>query len=162
MHLEQSKQVLKESLLFRELNDAHLDLVLLTCEEANYVTGDIIFRQGDPGDALYLIARGEVEIVLYSSRPTDEPVIITILTPGSCFGEVTLVEEGPRTATTRCHTDVQLLRIPRNRLLRLSNDYPEIGYRIIRRIAADLALKIRENNLRTQVFMKPVTADSNN
>lgn len=157
MHLEESKQILRECPLFSELNEAQLDLVLLTCEEANFMPGEAIFMQGDPGDALYIVVRGEVEILLESPKPGEEPVSLSLMTTGQNFGEVTLVEEGTRTATARARTAVQLIRIPRQRLLRLSGNYPEIGFHIVRRIAADMALKIRDMNLsvRTQIFWQP-------
>lgn len=157
MHLEESKQVLGSCPLFSELNEAQLQLVLLTCEEANFLPGEIIFRQGEPGDALYIVVRGEVEILLEAPAPGEEPALLAVMTNGQNFGEVTLVEEGKRTATARARTAVQLIRIPRQRLLRLSSNYPEIGFHVVRRIAADMALKIRAMNqdVRTQIFWQP-------
>ncbi len=154
MHLQEIKRVLRNSDLFRDLNEIHLDLVLIACEEIGYLAGEYIFRQDDPGDALYIIARGDVQIMLESNTPGEESIPIAVLKENSTFGEVILVEEGQRTASVRCITDAQLIRIPRMRLLKLCHDYPEIGFRIMFRMAAELALKLRSSNLniREQLF----------
>ena len=160
MHLEESKRILRHSDLFSELNDIHLGLVLMVCEETKYLADEYIFRQDDPGDAVYIIARGTVEIVLEPEKAGDASIPVAILGETSTFGEVILVDVGSRTASVRCKTDAQLIRIPRARLLKLCNDYPEIGFHIMRRIAAELALKLRASNLniREQLFWKPPLA----
>lgn len=161
MHLQESKNVLRSSDLFRDLNEIHLDLVLMVCEEANYLAGEYIFFQDDPGDALYILARGDVEILLEPEEEGGKTISIAILPAINTFGEVILVEEGQRTATARCKTDAQLLRIPRNQLLKLCYDYPEIGFHIMYRIAAELALKLQDSNLniREQLFENPLLKD---
>ena len=155
MHLQESKRVLRQCDLFNDLNEIHLDLVLMVCEEINYVAGKIIFRQGDPGDAIYIIAQGEVEIILESDE--DEELIVATLSEESTFGEVILVEESRRTATARSK-GTQLIRIPRTRLLKLCYDYPEIGFHIMYRIAAELASKLNDSNvnIREQLFPQDV------
>ncbi len=147
MHLEESKNVLRKSELFRELNDIHLDLILMVCEEATYDTDEIIFHQDDPGEALYIIARGAVEIILEPEDPTAEPFQVATLTGGETFGETVLIEEGQRSATARTVATTELLRLPRQRLVALTEDYPEIGFKIMRRMAADLMEKLHTANM---------------
>jgi CRP-like cAMP-binding protein len=79
---------------------------------------------------------------------------VTVLGENGTFGEILLVDEGTRSASARCRVDTQLLRISRNRLLKLCYDYPEIGFHIMHRIAAELARKLRSSNLdiREQLF----------
>ncbi|MGC9358230.1 MAG: cyclic nucleotide-binding domain-containing protein [Anaerolineae bacterium] len=146
MHIEESKRVLRNTQLFQDLNDSHLDLILMICEEKNCRAGEVIFHQDDPGAALYIVARGEVEIYLEPEQPGDEPVQLAILEENATFGETILVEAGRRSAGARSHTDAQLLRIPRQQMVKLMSDYPEIGFRILRRMAADLTAKLRSAN----------------
>jgi CRP/FNR family transcriptional regulator, cyclic AMP receptor protein len=148
MHLEESRHTLMRSSLFQGLKDSYLDIILMICEEARYVAGEYVFREGDPGDSVYLVAQGAVEIMLEPRSDEEKQIPVTILAATSTFGEVTLVEENSRrTASVRCRSDAQLLRLRRDRLLRLCNDYPGIGFRIMRRIAAELATKLRSSNL---------------
>lgn len=144
MHLTESKQILRSTYLFKDLNEIHLDLVLMICEEMNVVAGQEIFHLDEAGDALYIIARGDVEIVL--DPPDKPPLRLSVLGPGQIFGETVLLEEGRRSASARCLHDGTLLRIPGKRLARLAEDYPEIGFRIMRRMAAELMAKLREAN----------------
>jgi len=146
MHLEDIKRALKSSHLFEDLHESHLDLVLMVCEELNYQANQVIFHQDDPGDALYIIARGEVEIIL-ESEGADDAVELATLKDYDTFGEAILIEQGVRSATARCLTPVSLVRLPRQRLIRLVNNYPEIGFYIMRRMAADLMEKLRAANL---------------
>lgn len=156
MRLEESKHVLHQSDLFNDLNEIHLDLVLMVCEEINYLAGEYLFRQDDPGDAVYIIARGEVEVILEPKNPGEPEISLAAFGENSTFGEVILVQEGNRTASARCKTDAQLIRIPRKRLLKLCYDYPEIGFNIMYRIAAELAQKLGNSNvnIQEQLFAK--------
>ncbi len=161
MHLQDSKRVLRSSDLFRDLNDIHLDLVLMVCEESNYLAGEYIFHQGDTGDALYILAEGEIGIFLEPDNETEEALQVATFEAVSTFGEVILVEEGHRTASVLCTTNAHLLRIPKDRLLKLCYDYPEIGFRIMYRMAAELAIKLHDSNLtiREQLFEEPIIMD---
>lgn len=163
MHLEESKRVLRRSDLFQDLSSTHIDLVLMVCEELNHLAGDYVFRENDPGDSIYLIAQGVVEVVLEPHTDDETPIAVAVMAPTSTFGEVTLVEQnGQRTASVRCRTDAQLIRIPRERLLKLCKDYPAIGFHVMRRIAAELATKLRSSNLSIReyhLFYKPFEED---
>ncbi len=147
MHLQESKEILRKSDLFRDLNDIHLGLVMMVCEESNHLAGEYIFHQDDPGDALYIVAHGEVDIVLEPKEAGESTLFITTLKEEDTFGEVILVEEATRTASVVCRTDVQLLRLPRRRLLKLCHDYPAIGFHIMYRLAAELAHKLHSSNM---------------
>ena len=76
-------------------------------------------------------------------------VTIATLRRGQSFGEVALVDQGLRSASARCAANgTQLLVIPRDKLILLCDTYPQLGYRLMRNLAADLALKIRSTDLR--------------
>jgi CRP/FNR family transcriptional regulator len=145
MHIDESRRVLRDSYLFRDLNETHLELILMICEEIAYDAGDVIFRQEEPGDALYIVGRGEVQVFLETE---GEELELALLGEKETFGESILVEEGGRSAGIRCRTPVQLLRLPRRQIVRLMANYPEIGYRILHRMAADLMLKLQSANRR--------------
>lgn len=156
MHIREIKKILRQCGLFRDLNEIHMDLILMVCEEIGYLAGEFIFHQDDPGDALYIVARGKVTIFLEPQDPLGTPIPMAVSVENNSFGEIILVDEGRRTASARCRTDTQLVRISRDRLLRLCKNYPEIGFHIMHRMAAELALKLRSNNrgIRDQLFAK--------
>ena len=151
---------LHESDLFYNLTATQLELVDSLCEERNYEIGDLIIEENSRETELYLIIRGSVNILvnpsLVSPRSDEnlQPVVIATLRQGQSFGEVALVDEGVRTASARAaEKNTQLLRIQRNRIMLICNSYPELGYRVMFNLASDLALKMRNTDLKIREIL---------
>jgi CRP/FNR family transcriptional regulator, cyclic AMP receptor protein len=88
------------------------------------------------------------------------PQTIATLRRGQSFGEMSLVDEGLRSAGTRCsQQDTHLLVIPRDKLMLLCDTYPQLGYRLMRNLAADLAMKIRHTDLQVREQLTWVQGD---
>jgi len=146
---------LKQADIFYELTPTQLELVAALCQERRCKAGDIIFEENAASDELYIIAAGEVDIQVDPAMVGGDeakgigPVTIATLRRGQSFGEVALVDQGLRSATARCSANnTQLLIVPRDKLILLCDTYPQLGYRLMRNLAADLALKIRSTDLR--------------
>ncbi len=147
--------VLKQADIFDELTGTQLELVGSICSERHYQTGDIIFEENTPGDELYIIANGEVEIMVDPALIGDEGTggshTIATMRRGQSFGEVSLVDEGLRSAGARCSAeDTHLVVILRDKVMMLCDTYPQLGYRLMRNLAADLAMKIRHTDLQVR------------
>ena len=87
-----------------------------------YSDGDTIFEEGEPGDNLYIIARGEVEVVTIG--PTGEERRLAVLRDGDYFGEMALLDDAPRAATVRARAPSILLRLDRAQFLGLLRTVP--------------------------------------
>lgn len=146
--------ILKQADIFDELTNTQLELVSSICTERHYQAGDLIFEENTPGDEMYIIANGEVQIQVDPAligREGGGPHTITTLRRGQSFGEVSLVDEGLRSAGARCsQQDTHLVVIPRDKLMLLCDTYPQLGYRLMRNLAADLAMKIRHTDLQVR------------
>jgi CRP-like cAMP-binding protein len=147
--------VLKQADIFYELTTTQLELIASICEERHYQTGDVVFAENSAGDELYVIANGEVDIQvdpsLIGTGQAAGPRTIATLRRGQSFGEVALVDEGRRSAAARCNQhDTHLVVIPRDKLMLLCDTYPQLGYRLMRNLAADLAMKIRNTDLQVR------------
>jgi CRP-like cAMP-binding protein len=96
----------------RHLPAEQIEQILPCIRDRQLNTGEILFKAGDPGDALYIVARGKVE-VLTSGLPGAEGAggAIAVLGEGHAFGEMSLLSGGPRTATIRAVEDTDLLKI---------------------------------------------------
>jgi CRP-like cAMP-binding protein len=146
--------MLKQSDIFQDLTDAQIEKIASICEEKRYGVGEIIFEEKSASDELYIIARGQVEILvdptLVSDRPDipSRPTTIATLRRGQSFGEMALVDRGLRSASARSasHTTL-LLVIDREALIQACEEDPILGYRLMYNLAADLALKIRGSGL---------------
>jgi CRP-like cAMP-binding protein len=90
---------------------------------------------------------------LITNQPSEkfEPVTIVTMRRGQSFGEIALVDRGVRSATVRSNQDnTRLLLIPRDKLMLLCDTYPPLGYHLMQNLAADLALKLRNTDLRVR------------
>ncbi len=146
--------VLKQADVLFELDAAQLERVVSVCQERRYALGDVIFEENSASDELFVIAQGEVEILVDPSLVSDHPVgrrqqtTIATLRRGQSFGEVALVDQGLRSATARSAShDTHLLVLPRRDLMALCEGDPVLGFRLMRNLAADLAMKIRNTDL---------------
>lgn len=92
--------------------------------EVAYRKGQIIFREGDQGDALYVIARGAVKVFLKADQ-REEMVLVTLHAPET-FGELALIDSGPRSASTEALEDTTLVMLKRGDLLTLFHDIPQL------------------------------------
>ena len=146
---EEYLNILQRADIFYDLTRPQLEMIASLCSEITPKSGEIIFKQNSAGDELYVIADGKVDILVTPpSEPPSRLLTIVTLTRGQTFGEIALVDQGLRSASARCISrKARLLVIPRDRLIRLCDSYPGLGYRLMRNIAADLAFKIRGTDL---------------
>jgi len=145
---------LRHTDIFDQLTPAQLAEVAKICHSLHYNTGEVIFLEGSHSDELYIIIEGEVDILVDPSlvsdqpQPSQAPFTIATLRQGQCFGEIALVDQGRRSATARAAQDnTSLLVLSSEQVNELCEDQPQIGYRLMRNLAADLALKLRSTDL---------------
>ncbi len=148
------KAILRHADIFFDLSDAQLDLVASICQEHTFSLGEVIFEENSASDELFVIAEGEVDIIVDPSLVSDHPDLpahpttIATLRRGQSFGEIALVDQGLRSATARSASSrTRLIVIPREPLMTLCESEPVLGYRLMRNLAADLATKIRSADL---------------
>ncbi len=137
--------------IFEGLSPHQYELVSFVCEPLTFRRGEVLLRENEHSDDLYVIGRGGVNVLMDASvvsatqaETAAEPVLLIELRAGQVFGEIALVDQGVRSATIEVSRDDTLvLQIQRKRLMLLCDTYPEMGYKIMRNLAADLAVKIR-------------------
>jgi CRP/FNR family cyclic AMP-dependent transcriptional regulator len=140
--------VLKSVELFEGVPSHDLQAVSQICQERTYLTGDVITEQSLPGDELFIIFDGFVEVVRSGPHSDPAPRTIVNLGQGQIFGEMALVDRGPRSATVRALSDkTVVLVIHRDDFDRLCEQNHRLGYIVMRNIAADLSFKLRHRHL---------------
>jgi CRP/FNR family transcriptional regulator, cyclic AMP receptor protein len=136
--------------MFEGLTEAEIDQLAALCHEEVYGNDQLIFSQGQIGDTMYVVREGFVEIIIgHGSDAPDTPKSIIHLGSGQVFGEMALVDRGRRSATARSvsgHTVLDGFR--REAFMSLCEADHQIGYTVMRNLAADLSFKLRHSNLR--------------
>jgi CRP/FNR family transcriptional regulator, cyclic AMP receptor protein len=133
--------------LFEGLTDEEIEKMTCICFEKQFSKGQIIAREGEVGDELFIISDGFVEVLL-GERPNSPARVVVSMGSGQLIGEMALLDQGPRSATLRATsqpTVVQMIRRPDFENLCQQNTH--IGYIVMRNLAADLSFKLRLRNL---------------
>ena len=141
------KKILNGVDLFEGLSDKKLEKVVEICNEKRFRKDQIIAKEGEAGDELFIITEGFVEILI-GNRQRGDPRLVVSLGAGQIIGEMSLLDQGPRSASMRASSDVTVLQvISRQDLENLCQQDTDIGYNIMRNLAVDLSFKIRHRNL---------------
>ena len=106
--------LLAEVSLFALLDDQERALLAERVEQVTFKEGQVVFNVGDPGDSMYVVTSGEVQLSVKTK--TGEEMFLESPGRGEFFGEISLLDEGPRTATARAKTDVVAIEIDRGDL----------------------------------------------
>jgi CRP-like cAMP-binding protein/di/tricarboxylate transporter len=122
--------------LFRGLSRIDLAKLLPEIEDARFAAGEILFREGDVGDALFVLRAGRVEVE--AGGGIFGPVRLAELGAGDCLGELALLTGEPRNATVRALTAVDAWRLGKDRFEGLVAEHPELALALIRSLVARL------------------------
>ena len=132
-------QLLGSIPLFEDLNARELDAVQRLLHRRDYVAGESVFVQGEPGLGMYIILRGAISI---QSEPSGRELVS--LEHGDFFGEIALLNEVIRTATARAKTDCTLLSLFQPDLLSLLDRNPRLGVKVLLALARLAGLRLVE------------------
>lgn len=132
MSLNEEVEVLRKIPLFSRIEPSKLKLLAFTSERMTFKRGDVLFRQGDMGDAAYILIEGDAEVLVDSSRGE---IRVARLGVNDIVGEIAILVDIPRTATVRAETDLVTLRISKELFFRLITEFPQIAVEIMRELA---------------------------
>ncbi|NOZ85604.1 MAG: cyclic nucleotide-binding domain-containing protein [Deltaproteobacteria bacterium] len=139
--MKEKMSALSETFLFKDVPEEKLEEVAKIAEEKLVIPGDVIIREGDFGDSIYVVVSGSVKI---EKRVEGELKEIAELGRGEIFGEVSMVDEEPRLATVRPVEATTLLKMNIDDLEILFVDYPELTAPVFRALAKVLAARLRQ------------------
>lgn len=130
--------------LFDGIREAGLERIASICSEETYRLGDVVFREGDVGDKLYLILDGKIRISREVSGMGEEA--LAVLGPGAAFGEMSLIDDFPRSADARVHERCRLLVLTKEALEDLLFLDKDLAYEILMNFVRILSARLRETN----------------
>ena len=131
-----NNDVLRQAPLFSGLDDeaaASLDASMTAIEIKR---GEILFNEGDEGNQLYVVTDGKIK--LGRTSPDGRENLLAILGPGQMFGELSLFDPGPRSATATAVTDCAMKALGHDALIPLIGQHPDVARALLHQLAARL------------------------
>lgn len=145
--------LIKQSAIFAGLDEEELERVAEVCKEQRFQSAQTIFKEGDPGNRLYIIAEGEVRISRQVPGSGEEA--LTVLKEGSCFGEMAVFDRSDRSTDAIANKDCRLITITRSDFEMLLDFDRDLAYKILWSVVRMLSerLRITNDNLRSFLAM---------
>lgn len=113
----------------------------------SYNAGSVIFRAGDPGNALYAILSGRASVIIDVEGTTTR---LSSISAGAFFGEIALLDRKPRSASVRADTEVECTVLDEATFELLRREHPECAIKLLTNLARELSARLRNNNLTIQ------------
>lgn len=138
-------QQLRNTSLFREFTDDELRSCLDLMDPQKAKAGECIVRQDEPGDSMYLLVEGSARVLHHKD---GQKVELAGLNPGDFFGEIALVDQGPRSADVEAIEDCTLFRITQATISALAGVYPTAAFKFLIAVGRILVVRMRQSNRR--------------
>lgn len=135
MSLNEEVELLRNIPLFAKLEPSKLKLLAFTSERITYEADQVLFRQGDVGDAAYIIIEGAAKVLVDTDQGEIE---VAALGRNDIVGEIAILCDVPRTATVKASAKTVTLRITKDLFFRLVAEFPEMSVEIMRELASRL------------------------
>ena len=147
-------ELLKQTGIFDDLSEEDLASIAQGCSEQNYPMGTVIIEENDaPKEMLFIIKEGEIVISTGSmTEDKDDASFLTTLGPGDAFGEVSLIDNDPHSATVRTLTDSTVLLFSGKHFEKLIEEDKNIGFVVIKNIARLICQRLRSANFYSKHF----------
>ena len=141
--------VLQRSPLFQTLSASEVELAADMSRPRRFAAGEGVFEQGDLGEALFVIADGEAEVLCRNDD--GELRVLETLEPPDFFGEMSLIDKAERSATVRAKTECVVLELTAANFATFRKHYRDGFTFVIMNIARVLSSRLRETNVRLTV-----------
>lgn len=147
-------EVIRKTFIFSNLDDREVEEILRISHEQRFPKGETVTQEGEQGDSMYILFDGSVEVSktltmrLEEGDFTEREKVLTRFKAEDnlVFGEMAMIDKEKRSASVVTTTDCMILEIRREDFLGLLEERPEMGVKILKRIAELLARRLRESS----------------
>jgi len=136
---------LKKDTIFSGVQTEDLKAIAAIGKKLEYADGEIIVKEGDAGDSLFIIKDGSIRITKNMGSQKGE-IDLAVIDRPSCFGEMVIFEDAPRSANAYAHKPCVLLKLKRDDLMDVMMQYPRIAIELFKVFGK----RLRENNDKIQ------------
>jgi SulP family sulfate permease len=116
-------------------------------EPAAWLAGEVVFRSGDPGSSLYLVTQGRASVHI---QHDDGDIRLATFAPGAVFGELALLDRGPRSATITADEDLKAFGLSEASFAVLCQQQPDLAIKLLTALGRELSVRIRYANMTIQ------------
>lgn len=142
---EKTLDVLKSTQIFCDLNWLDLRKIEAVIHSRKYKKGEIVFYEDEPGVSMYIIKEGAVKLVKGEKNEEKE---IASFKKGEFFGEIALLTESVRSATSKALEDTEILALSRPDLMGIIESNPKIGSKVLLRVAQIIGERLVKTSLK--------------
>ena len=132
MSLNQEVELLRNIPLFAKVEPSKLKLLAFTSERLTFEPDQVLFNQGDMGDAAYILIDGDADVVVDTP---NGPLTVATVSKNAIVGEIAILCDMPRTATVKAQTKLETLCISKDMFFRLITEFPQMAVEIMRELA---------------------------
>ena len=143
MKIEDVLPILNEIAIFGGLSEAQLHMVFKLLEESHYDKGEFIFETGDPPSHIYIVRKGQAELLLDMGGTYLAKNVFTV---GECFGEVAAIGIEPHTASVMATEPTDLIVLPKTALFSIWNTDKELFGQLVLNIAREACRRLSKTN----------------
>jgi CRP-like cAMP-binding protein len=129
-------EALRRAGLFQGVDPESVEALADEFETVDAPRGTVLFNEGEPGESLFVVLSGKVKLGRRSADGREN--LVAIMGPADEFGELSLFDPGPRTATATAVTDARLARLPKAALQKWVMERPQIGMQLLRVVSRRL------------------------
>ncbi len=132
MSIDQEVEILRRIPIFAQIDPAKLKLMAFASERVTYKAGQVLFKQGERGDAAFIVLHGTADVLINAN---NGPLRVASLSENEIIGEIAILCDIPRTATVEAATELTTLKITADLFFRMIMDFPEMGVEVMRVLA---------------------------
>ena len=143
--------LIKKAAIFSTLEEPEQARVAEICKEQQFKFGQTIFKEGEPGNRLFIISTGEVRISRQVPGSGEEA--LTVLKPGACFGEMAVFDRSDRSTDAIANTDCTLFTMTRSDFEMLLDFDRDIAYKVLWAVVRLLCERLRVANDNLRAFL---------
>ena len=136
MAQKNDEEVIRRAPLFTALDDASAATLRESMTQVKVSKGQTLFKEGDAGDRLFVVVEGKLKLGTSSGDGREN--LLSILGPGDMFGELSLFDPGPRTATATAVTDARVLALANDQVIGWVTAHPQVSLQLLKRLARRL------------------------
>jgi CRP-like cAMP-binding protein len=143
--------LIKQAAIFSDLDDDEVARIAEICSEQHFRSGQTIFKEGEPGNRLFIVSDGEVRVSRQVHGSGEEA--LAVLKPGACFGEMAVFDRSERSTDAIANTDCTLLTITRSDFEMLLDFERDLGYKVLWAVVRLLSQRLRVTNENLRSFL---------